>query len=317
MWTLSRPRSPIPPDRGYVHNFQDPAQPVAVSLPCGMIKGFARDMDELVESCRLEIPKAFESDDYTHRMEEVMKEIGAKRQAMTEEMEREAREAGFALSSTQVGITPVPAIEGRPMTEEEFNALSEEENKKLRERAEVLQHEINHTMVELRRLNKEAVEAAREVDKEVGPVRAYAHSRRAPGQVCRVSGCGDIPGPGRVRHGRAPGDLQAKARAASSQSGRPGGRVERGASRQVSRQRPGGQCHLRGGSGHLRVQPHLLQPVRPHRLSRPIRRPYDGPDHDQGGRHAQGERRVPGLAGSCRRATCSPAPSRGRPSSAR
>ena len=132
-----------------------------------MIKGFARDMDELVESCRLEIPKAFESDDYTHRMEEVMKEIGAKRQAMTEEMEREAREAGFALSSTQVGITPVPAIEGRPMTEEEFNALSEEENKKLRERAEVLQHEINHTMVELRRLNKEAVEAAREVDKEV------------------------------------------------------------------------------------------------------------------------------------------------------
>ena len=29
-------QKPIPPDSGYVHNFQEPSQPAALSLPCGM-----------------------------------------------------------------------------------------------------------------------------------------------------------------------------------------------------------------------------------------------------------------------------------------
>ena len=76
---------PVPPDWGYAHNFQEPAQPVAVSLPCGMMRMLVQDMDELVDTCRREIPSAFESDDYTHRMEEAVKQVEVKRQAMTDE----------------------------------------------------------------------------------------------------------------------------------------------------------------------------------------------------------------------------------------
>ena len=84
-----------------------------------------RDMEELVETCRREIPRAFESQDYTHRVEDVMKEIQNKRQAMTDELDREAQKQDFALSSTQIGITPVPLMEGRPITQEEFALLSD------------------------------------------------------------------------------------------------------------------------------------------------------------------------------------------------
>ena len=83
-------KKPVPPDWGYVYNFQDPSQPAAISLPGGMIKALAQDMEQLVEGCRLEIPKVFESDDYAHRMELVMKEIEAKRQTMTAEMNQVA-----------------------------------------------------------------------------------------------------------------------------------------------------------------------------------------------------------------------------------
>ena len=167
---------PIPPDLGYVHNFQDPSQPVAISLDCGMMSVLVRDMEDLVDMCRREIPSVFESDDYSHRVEDVMKEIQVQRQGITDDLEQEAKKEGFALTFTQVGITPVPlADEGRPMSPEEFGNVPDALQEELRQRAEQLQHAITHTMQEFRRLNKEAAAGTREVDSElvrstVGPI---------------------------------------------------------------------------------------------------------------------------------------------------
>ena len=158
---------PIPADWGYVYNFQKPSQPVAISLPCGMMKMLAQDMEDLVGNCRREIPNAFDSDFYRHRMEEVMKGIQEERQAMTSGMEKAAREAGFSLSSTPAGVTPVLIREGEPMTQEDYGALPEEEREQLTKKAEEVQHALGHTMAEIRRLNKAAEQRSTEVNKEV------------------------------------------------------------------------------------------------------------------------------------------------------
>ena len=126
---------PVPSDWGYLYNFRDPSQPTAISLPCGMMKELARDMNDLVEGCRQEVPKAFESDDYPHRVEEVMKGVQEKRQALTTELEQEAKKEGFSFSFTQVGITPVPVVDGRPINQEEFGGLGDEQREALREKA--------------------------------------------------------------------------------------------------------------------------------------------------------------------------------------
>ena len=157
----------IPPDWGYVHNFQEPSQPVAISLPCGMMREFCTDMNDLVDSCQREIPTIFDSDDYTHRIEDVMREVQVKRQQMTNELEQEAQKEGFTLSFTQVGITPVPTEQGRQMTQEEFASLPEDRRSELNQGAERLQHSITHAMREFRRLNKEAGEKTAEVDVEL------------------------------------------------------------------------------------------------------------------------------------------------------
>ena len=158
---------PVPPDWGYLHNFRDPAQPVAISLPCGIMRLLSQDMEELVDSCRSEIPRAFESDDYTHRVEEVMKGIQDRRKALTDELEEEAQKEGFTLNFNQVGITPVPLVEGRPITQEEFGRLPDELREQLRERAERIQHSINHSLLQMRRLGKEAIESTTQVDTEL------------------------------------------------------------------------------------------------------------------------------------------------------
>ena len=36
-----------PPDWGYVYNFQEPAHPISISLPCGMVRLLCRQMDDL------------------------------------------------------------------------------------------------------------------------------------------------------------------------------------------------------------------------------------------------------------------------------
>ena len=162
------PGRPNPPDWGYVHNFQEPTQPVPISLPCGMMRELRDDMDQLIETCRARLPNAFESDDYTRRVEEVMVEIQQKRQSIDEELELQARVRGFAISSTQVGITPVPLHpEGHPLTQDEFGQLTDSERDRLRTAAEDVQRHVTQSMSEFRRIDKEANERRLQVDAEL------------------------------------------------------------------------------------------------------------------------------------------------------
>ncbi len=160
-------RRPIPPDWGYVHNFQDPSQPVPISLPCGWMQALAADMDELVDTVRRDVPRVFESDEYSQRMEATMQHLQSQRQEKTAAMEQAAVAAGFLLGSTPAGITPLPAKGGRPLSQEEYAALSETERLELQQRAEQLQHSINRALAEIRRLGKAAMEERRNADKEI------------------------------------------------------------------------------------------------------------------------------------------------------
>lgn len=160
-------RKNVPRDWGYVYNFQDHSQPEQISLPCGMMRVLAADMDELVDTVRRDVPKVFESDDYRERMETAMQGLQARRQEMTEKLEKTAIQAGFTLRSTPGGITPVPMKEGRPLSEQDYTTLPEAERESINERASSLQQTIGRVMADMRRLGKAAQQEAREVDKEI------------------------------------------------------------------------------------------------------------------------------------------------------
>ena len=160
-------RKSIPPDWGYVYNFRDHSQPEPISLPCGHMRILAADMDELIDTVRRDVPKVFESDDYRARIETAMQGIQARRQEMTETLERTANEAGFTLRSAPAGITPVPVRNGQVLSEQEYAALPGPDRESIAQRAGRLQRDVNRTMADIRRLGKAAQEEAREVDKEI------------------------------------------------------------------------------------------------------------------------------------------------------
>ena len=158
---------PEPPDWVYVHNFHDPDSPQAVSLPKGQARELAKDMEELVENLTAQIPEVFESVDYRHRREELVKEFTTKRNMTLAELEAKVKEVGFILNMSQEGMMVVPGVEGRPMTEEDLEKLTEEQKTDLRTRSEEMHEEMNQTVQKIRILERDLRDRQKELDRRV------------------------------------------------------------------------------------------------------------------------------------------------------
>ncbi|HZD58941.1 MAG TPA: Lon-like protease helical domain-containing protein, partial [Anaerolineae bacterium] len=70
----------VPDDWCYVNNFSDQDRPLAISLPPGRAKLFAKDMEELINSARAEIPRAFESKEYEERKARIANDFETQRE---------------------------------------------------------------------------------------------------------------------------------------------------------------------------------------------------------------------------------------------
>jgi len=160
---------PVAPDWCYLYDFKDTRQPSVISLPAGRGRELARNMDAFIEACRREIPRHFEGDAYVQRREELGRELQTQREGAFAAVEQQARQAGFTLNVTPMGVATVPVKPtGEPMSREEFAQLPEEERKTLQGRGEGLQSLISQAMIQTRRLEKEAQRRLDELDRTVG-----------------------------------------------------------------------------------------------------------------------------------------------------
>lgn len=159
---------PAPPDWCYLHNFQDPARPIAVELPAGQGPVLARDLDEFVVSCRREIPSLFEREQYQQRRAAILQGIERQREQRFVSLQEIANDAGFALQETPVGIATIPLLgPGKPMSPEAFALLPDERQATLRAEGQRLQGAIGDFLLAIRRLEREAQEQLATLDREV------------------------------------------------------------------------------------------------------------------------------------------------------
>jgi hypothetical protein len=76
-----------------VNNFDDPYQPQAVQLPAGQGHQLQQDVKTPIEHIRREIPKAFESEEYGSRRDEIGKALDQQRSRVLERMGERAAQA--------------------------------------------------------------------------------------------------------------------------------------------------------------------------------------------------------------------------------
>jgi len=156
-----------PPDICYVHNFEDPYTPRYLLLPPGRGTRLKADMNKLIELLKRDIPTAFKSEEYQERKRGIDEEINRKREELFAELERSAHELGFALQRTPIGINTIPLIDGRPMSEEEYKKLSEEERQAIEERHSEVRVKIEETIRDSQALDEERARRGEELNREV------------------------------------------------------------------------------------------------------------------------------------------------------
>ncbi|MSQ13064.1 MAG: ATP-binding protein [Dehalococcoidia bacterium] len=158
---------PVPNDWCYVNNFQDSYRPKALSLPPGRGTELARSMEQLVRRAREELTKAFESDDYTARREEISKAVQATQSEQLEELNQKAQPLGFTVRVTQVGITVVPTRQGKPLTEHDFLNLPPQEQSQLEETRQQLEHGVQNLLKKVREVQRSAEARLETLNREV------------------------------------------------------------------------------------------------------------------------------------------------------
>ena len=160
---------PVPNDLCYVHNFKDADSPNAIILPPGMGCSLVKDMDNLVEHAKGEIPQAFDSENYEKRKNDLLNQVQEQRTQALSELQKQAEKTGFAIEMTQIGIATIPLDQhGKPLLREDFDKLPVSQKSRFEEGSRKLQESIQLVLTKARKLEKEAAETITRLDREVG-----------------------------------------------------------------------------------------------------------------------------------------------------
>ncbi|MFA7215092.1 MAG: AAA family ATPase [Bacillota bacterium] len=158
---------PVPLDWCYVYNFEDPDQPMALSMPAGVGTRLKEDMNRLIEHLKKEIPKAFSGEDYNKRKAKVIQDFQEKTSQLMEDLNKTAKEYGFEFKKSAGGFASVPLIDGRPISEEEYRNLDTETLKEIETRNEQLQMRAVEVFNGVKDLELKAQDAIKELDADI------------------------------------------------------------------------------------------------------------------------------------------------------
>jgi len=156
-----------PPDWCYVYNFKEPDRPKTLRISAGRGKELQKDMREFLNSLEAKIPEVFESADYSTRETDVRKDFERARRKIIEELSHEAKEEGFLLQVSQVGMVILPATkDGQPLSQEKLAEMPEEERRTLREKSDQLQKNMKGAIKKIREAEVEFKEKHGKLDGE-------------------------------------------------------------------------------------------------------------------------------------------------------
>jgi lon-related putative ATP-dependent protease len=161
-------QEPTPHDWCYVYNFKEQDKPKGLKISAGTGKLLKKDMNDFIDTLQSKIPEVFDSDDYRAKEGEVHQDFEKRRREYIDELSQEAREQGFILQFSQVGMVIIPANkEGEPMTQEDLRHLSEEERQLLRGKSDELHERMKDTIKKIREAENEFKEKHTKLDNEI------------------------------------------------------------------------------------------------------------------------------------------------------
>jgi len=158
---------PTPNDWCYVYDFRNPDKPKALSLLPGEGIKFQKDMEELINILRQEIPRIFESKEYEKQKTDIFNEFQQKQKRLFSELEKESAGKDFALRKTATGLALGPIKKtGETLSEKEFEKLSETAKKKIEKAGKQLQEKLDDVIRIIRNKEKELKDRMTQLERQ-------------------------------------------------------------------------------------------------------------------------------------------------------
>jgi len=144
-----------PPDWCYVRNFDQDYKPRALKLPPGQGRSFKKDMKNLMEDLGKSINASFEASEYREQIQIIEKSFQKKQANLLEKHAEQAKQQNIDLSHTPSGFILTPIVNGRNITEEEYDSLPEEERDQIEDMIATFQDELEYLAPEMSRQRRE------------------------------------------------------------------------------------------------------------------------------------------------------------------
>lgn len=151
----------------YVFNFDNPDRPQVLRLPRGEGKVLSHLLDELLKNLRDAIPKTFAGDEYKNQKQILIDEQQRKNRQIIQELEKKALEERFAFRMTSMGPILVPLVDGKPMTQEQYLALTDEEKELIETKRQELLAQISDAFDKIHQLEVDLKNKIAELDRRV------------------------------------------------------------------------------------------------------------------------------------------------------
>jgi lon-related putative ATP-dependent protease len=158
---------PVPNDWCYVYNFKNTDVPEALSLTPGLGITFQKDMDELINVLRQEIPKIFDSKEYEKQRSKILEDFQHKQKKFFTDLDEEAKSKDFTLKKTVSGLVLLPVkTTGETLSEEEFEALEPKVKKNIERIGKELQDKLDDVIRTVREEEKKIKDMMTQLERE-------------------------------------------------------------------------------------------------------------------------------------------------------
>ena len=146
----------VPNDWCYIYNFDNPNEPIAVSLPAGQGKEFKDSMDGFIKEIKKDIKKTFNADDFEKEKSLIKQEFEQKRSELLEKLNEDAQKYNFQVRASQNGIYMMPMLDGRVIEEEEFEKLSDEVKAEYENKSTLVQEQIMNVIGQIKEIERQS-----------------------------------------------------------------------------------------------------------------------------------------------------------------
>ena len=165
----------VPCDWCYVYNFDNPNEPIAISLPAGQGKEFRDTMNSFINEIKVDIKNTFSNEDFEKEKKVIKQEYEIKRNILMEELNKKSAKYGFTVKSSQTGIYMMPIVNGKTIAEEEFNKLDEATKKEFEDKSAIVQQHIMEAIGQIKSIERESDKHIQEWQSNIALLTINAH----------------------------------------------------------------------------------------------------------------------------------------------